>query len=78
MFKTPSDIKSIEDVLPAFKDVYDNISLANINPSDIRTVMPSSDEVSNGFMQQAEVSGVPTIVIKSLSGQLFKIVAIPV
>lgn len=79
MFKEPPEFKSFDDVRNYFQEIHDNLSLSNIQPSDIRTTTPALTEVEPGKIAHAEISGVPTIFQRSLDGNtLYKFTGIAI
>lgn len=72
MFKEPPEFKTFEEVRQYFYEIHDNLSLANVQPSDIRTTQPTATEIEEGKFAHAEISGVPTLFYKSLSGTIYK------
>ena len=72
MLQRPDTIKTFEDLNKFIQDFFDNHGLDDLKPSGVRQAAPTASELNKGQYLISEISGVPYIYYRALSGSLYK------
>ena len=70
--KKPQTPKSFEEVHRFQEDIYNNLGMDDLKPSNTRTDAPTTETMDKGRFTVVELSGVPYIYYLSLSGVLYR------
>lgn len=65
-------IENFDELNLFIQDLYSNISISDINPSDIRTIEPTTETLDKGRWAIVELSGSPSLYYLTLAGVLYK------
>ena len=65
--------KDFEDVKAWHKDVSDNLSFDDLRSGQIQTAAPTTDDLSSGKFRFVELSGVPYLYYRNISGALYRV-----
>jgi len=73
MIQKPSKIETFDDLNKVLQDWFNNLSISDLKAGDLRTAIPTADQIDKTRYTIVEVpGGVPTIVYRDTNGNRYK------
>lgn len=72
MLRRFDTFETFEDVKKMHRDLKDNLTFEDINAGNVLTSVPTTETLEKGHCTLREISGVPTLYYRNLSGTIYE------
>lgn len=73
MIKKPQEPADLKDVHRFQEDLYNNLSMDDVKNGNLKTEVPTTDDLEIGRFRVVEISGVPTLYHRATNGNIYLI-----